>query len=65
MCGPQRSRGVYFLTIAAASGLMTAGARVATGIPYRLADRSVVEHQDAISYGGSHRDAQTPSDGSG
>jgi uncharacterized protein YqjF (DUF2071 family) len=53
---PNRQDGIYFLTITAVSALMTVGARITAGIPYRLGDLSVVEHDGMVSYGGARRD---------
>jgi len=50
---PNGRDGIYFLRILAASAAMTACARLATGIPYRHGDLSVVEHRGTISYGGA------------
>jgi uncharacterized protein YqjF (DUF2071 family) len=53
---PSGRDGIYFFRIEAVSVLMTFGARVAAGIPYRLGDLSVVEQAGLVSYGGALRD---------
>jgi uncharacterized protein YqjF (DUF2071 family) len=53
---PNGRDGIYFFRIEAVSALMTFGARIAAGIPYRLGDLSVVGQAGLVSYGGALRD---------
>jgi uncharacterized protein YqjF (DUF2071 family) len=53
---PNGRDGIYFFRIEAVSALMTYGARLVAGIPYRLGDLSVVEQAGLVSYGGALRD---------
>jgi uncharacterized protein YqjF (DUF2071 family) len=56
---PNGRDGIYFFRIEAVSALMTFGARLAAGIPYRLGDLSVVEHAGLVSYGGALRNGSS------
>jgi uncharacterized protein YqjF (DUF2071 family) len=56
--GPHGHDGLWFMSIEAASALMTIGARTLIGAPYHLADLAVSKHGPALAYTGHRRGGQ-------